>query len=315
MENENSIPNLTPTPNENPKKTNLTLVLVIILAVIILAGGIAFFSQSKKMEKALAQNEQLQLANDQLTLSNEYQALNNEFAQYENQTRLLANDSLVEKYAAARSKVEKLLLELKNEKTKNAKRIKQLQDEVATLKGILRHYVEQIDSLAKENQGLRSENENIKDKNRQLSKRVDEVARDNAELTERMVLAEKLNVTGVMIQALKANGKNEKNITKARQLVVTFSIPQNNSTPVGEKDIYMRLISPEGDLLGNGGVFNFEGQQVKCTARKTIEYAGEEIGGIKIFWDVNATLNPGTYTVELFCDNYRIASRHFELRK
>ena len=315
MENENSIPNLTPTPNENPKKTNLTLVLVIILAVIILAGGIAFFSQSKKMEKALAQNEQLQLANDQLTLSNEYQALNNEFAQYENQTRLLANDSLVEKYAAARSKVEKLLLELKNEKTKNAKRIKQLQDEVATLKGILRHYVEQIDSLAKENQGLRSENENIKDKNRQLSKRVDEVARDNAELTERMVLAEKLNVTGVMIQALKANGKNEKNSTKARQLVVTFSIPQNNSTPVGEKDIYMRLISPEGDLLGNGGVFNFEGQQVKCTARKTIEYAGEEIGGIKIFWDVNATLNPGTYTVELFCDNYRIASRHFELRK
>ncbi|MDE6225290.1 MAG: hypothetical protein K2M25_04045, partial [Muribaculaceae bacterium] len=288
---------------------------VIIHAVIILAAGIAFFSQSKKMEKALAQNEQLQLANDQLTLSNEYQALNNEFAQYENQTRLLANDSLVEKYAAARSKVEKLLLELKNEKTKNAKRIKQLQDEVATLKGILRHYVEQIDSLAKENQGLRSENENIKDKNRQLSKRVDEVARDNAELTERMVLAEKLNVTGVMIQALKANGKNEKNITKARQLVVTFSIPQNNSTPVGEKDIYMRLISPEGDLLGNGGVFNFEGQQVKCTARKTIEYAGEEIGGIKIFWDVNATLNPGTYTVELFCDNYRIASRHFELRK
>ncbi|MDE5970822.1 MAG: DUF3450 domain-containing protein, partial [Muribaculaceae bacterium] len=260
-------------------------------------------------------NEQLQLANDQLTLSNEYQALNNEFAQYENQTRLLANDSLVEKYAAARSKVEKLLQELKNEKTKNAKRIKQLQDEVATLKGILRHYVEQIDSLAKENQGLRSENENIKDKNRQLSKRVDDFARDNAELTERMVLAEKLNVTGVTMQALKANGKVEKNITKARQIVVTFSIPQNNSTPVGEKEIYMRLISPEGDLLGNGGVFNFEGQQVKCSARKSIEYAGEEIGGIKIYWDVNSTLNPGTYTVELFCDNYRIASRTFEMRK
>ncbi|MDE5843978.1 MAG: hypothetical protein K2H44_01145 [Muribaculaceae bacterium] len=300
---------------ENGKKSNLTLVLIVILAVIILAGGIAFFTQNKKMEKALAQNEQLQLANDQLTLSNEYQALNNEFAQYENQTRLLANDSLVEKYAAARAKVEKLLQELKNEKTKNAKRIKQLQDEVATLKGILRHYVEQIDSLAKENQGLRSENENIKDKNRQLTKRVDDFARDNAELTERMVLAEKLNVTGVTMQALKANGKIEKNITKARQIVVTFSIPQNNSTPVGEKEIYMRLISPEGDLLGNGGIFNFEGQQVKCTSRKSIEYAGEEIGGIKIYWDVNATLNPGTYTVELFCDNYRIASRHFEMRK
>nr|MDE6642660.1 hypothetical protein [Muribaculaceae bacterium] len=59
---------------ENGKKSNLSLVLIVILAVIILAGGIAFFTQNKKMEKALAQNEQLQLANDQLTLSNEYQA-------------------------------------------------------------------------------------------------------------------------------------------------------------------------------------------------------------------------------------------------
>ncbi|MBD5202594.1 MAG: hypothetical protein HDS81_04700 [Bacteroidales bacterium] len=300
---------------ENEKKSNLTLVLIVILAVVIIAGGIVFFTQNKKMNKAIAQNEQLQLTNEQLQLANEYQNLNNEFAQYENQTRLLANDSLVEKYAAAKSKVEKLLQELKNEKTKNAKRIKQLQDEIATLKGLLRHYVQQIDSLAKENQGLRSENEEIKDKNRQLTRRVDAVARDNAQLTERMVLAEKLNVTGVSLQALKANGKNEKNITKARQLLVTFTIPQNNSTPVGEKEIYMRLTSPEGDLLGNGGVFTFEGQQVKCTARKSIEYAGEEIGGIKIYWDVNATLNPGTYTVELFCDNYRIASRQFTMKK
>ena len=300
---------------ENEKKSNLPLVLIVILAVVIIAGGIVFFTQNKKMNKAIAQNEQLQLTNEQLQLANEYQNLNNEFAQYENQTRLLANDSLVEKYAAAKSKVEKLLQELKNEKTKNAKRIKQLQDEIATLKGLLRHYVQQIDSLAKENQGLRSENEEIKDKNRQLTRRVDAVARDNAQLTERMVLAEKLNVTGVSLQALKANGKNEKNITKARQLLVTFTIPQNNSTPVGEKEIYMRLTSPEGDLLGNGGVFTFEGQQVKCTARKSIEYAGEEIGGIKIYWDVNATLNPGTYTVELFCDNYRIASRQFTMKK
>lgn len=300
---------------ENEKKSNLTLVLVVILAVVIIAGGIIFFTQNKKMNKAIAQNEQLQLTNEQLKLANEYQNLNNEFAQYENQTRLLANDSLVEKYAAAKSKVEKLLQELKNEKTKNAKRIKQLQDEIATLKGLLRHYVQQIDSLAKENQGLRSENEEIKDKNLRLTQRVDAVARDNAELTERMVLAEKLNVTGVSLQALKANGKAEKNITKARQLLVTFTIPQNNSTPVGEKEIYLRLTSPEGDLLGNGGVFPFEGQQVKCTARKSIEYAGEEIGGIKIYWDVNSTLNPGTYTVELFCDNYRIASRQFTMKK
>ncbi len=299
----------------NQGKNKMTVILAVILGVFVLLAVVLFFFQNSRISKAEAENEQLQLTNEQLQLANEFQSVDNEFAQYENQTQLLVNDSLVQKYAAAKAKVEKLLQELNNEKTKNAKRIKQLQDEIATLKGILRHYVAQIDSLAKENQGLRDENREIKDRNRQLSKKVDDVSRENNTLNERMILAEKLNVTGVNLTALKKNGKTEKNITKARQLLVTFTIPQNNSTPVGEKDIYLRIVTPEGDLLGNGGTFSFEGQSVKCTARKSIEYAGEEIGGIHIYWDVNATLNPGEHTVELFCDNYRIASRKFTMKK
>ncbi len=298
-----------------PKSNRTVLILGIVLAVVIIGAVAVLLFQNNKISEAEAEKEQLALTNEQLQLANEYQMLDNEFAQYENQTQLLQNDSLVQKYSAAKAKVEKLLQELKDEKNKNAKRVKQLQDEIATLKGILRHYVAQIDSLSKENQGLRSENQEIKDKNRQLSKRVDEVARDNADLTERMTLAEKLNVTGLNLVSLKKNGKPEKNITKANQLMVTFTIPQNNSTPVGEKTIYMRITSPEGDLLGNGGVFTFEGASVKCTGRMTIEYAGEELGGLKMYWDVSSTLNPGTYTVELFCDNFRIASRQFTMKK
>lgn len=300
---------------QSVKKNKLVAILAAVLAVVIIAGLALFFVQKNIVDKANSELEQLKLTNEQLQLDNEYQSLNNEFAQYENQTQLLANDSLVQKYSAAKAKVEKLLAELNSEKTKSAKRIKELQDEIATLKGILRHYVAQIDSLSKENMGLKTENQEIKDKNRTLSERINQVSRDNETLNERMTLAEKLNVTGITLQSLKSNGKNEKNITKARQLLVTFTIPQNNSTPVGEKTIYLRIMNPEGDLLGNGGVFNFEGQSIKCTARTTIEYGGEEIGGIKIYWDVNSTLNPGTYVVELFADNYRLASRSFTMKK
>lgn len=285
------------------------------IAVIVIIAGVLIWSQYSKNSAAEEAIEQLKLENDRLQLANEYESLNNEYAQYENQTRLLANDSIVEKYAAAKAQVEKLLQELKNEKHKSAQQIKELQDQIATLKTLLRHYVAQIDSLSRENQGLKTENAQIKDKNRRLTERVESVSKTNEELSERMVLAEKLNVTGVTLQGLKKNGKNENNITKAKQLVVTFTIPQNNSTPVGEKTIYLRLVSPEGELLGNGGVFDFEGQSVKCSARKMIEYEGEEIAGITIYWDVNATLNPGEYTVELFADNYRLTSKKFTMKK
>ena len=297
------------------KKLRLTIILGMALALAVVAIVVLTTMTTSKMRQLELDNEQLQLSNDQLALSNEYETLNHEFAQYENQSMLLQNDSLVEKYTAARAKVEKLLQELNNEKTKNAKRIKQLESEISTLKGILRHYVAQIDSLGKENAALRDENALIKNRNQQLSARVATESKKNEQLSERMVLAEKLNVTGLNLVGLKKNGKNEKNITKARQLMVTFTIPQNNSTPVGEKVIYLRITRPEGTLLGNNGTFEFEGATLPCTAKKTIEYAGEEIGGVKIYWDVNTALNPGEYMVELFADNYRLASRSFTMKK
>lgn len=300
---------------QKKKRPTLLIVLGALLAVAIVAVVIIMSRSHSEIEAQKQQIEQLQLQNEQIQLANEYESLNNEYAQYENQTALLANDSIVQKYAAARSQVEKLLNELKNEKNKSAAQISKLKNEIATLKSILRTYVEQINELQKENQSLRTENEEVKNRNAQLNQTVQSVQANNQILSERMTLAEKLNVTGVSLTPLNKKGKKEKNVTKATQLMVSFSIPQNNSTPVGEKTIYMRITSPEGELLGNAGTFSFEGSQLRATARKNVEYAGEEIGGIHIYWDVNATLNPGEYLVELFTDGYRLSSRRFTLKK
>lgn len=295
------------------------MTLLLIILGVILAAAIAFLlfretSHSREVQQLKEQQEQLELANQQLQLSNEYDQLNNEFAQYENQTSLLANDSIVQKYSAARAQVEKLLQELQNEKNKSAAQISKLKGEIETLKGILRTYVEQINELKQQNQQLSEENQQVKAENQQLSQKVEHVQADNRQLNERMTLAEKLNVTGVTLTALKKNGKTEKNVTKAAQLKVGFTVPQNNSTPVGQKVFYLRIINPEGDLLGNAGTFRFEGSTVGCTALKGIEYAGEEVHD-QFYWNVTSTLTPGTYTVEIFTDGYRLCSRSFTLKK
>ena len=290
-------------------------VLAVLLLVAIAFGVKQVASLKQDLAAANDEKEQLRLTNEQLALSNEYDAINAEFAQYENQAVRLADDPIVAKYTAAKNKVEQLIKELNSEKVKSSKRIKELQDEIATLRGLLRHYIAQVDSLGRENAGLKAENAEIRTRNEQLSSQVAEVTSKNQTLNERMTLAEKLNVTGVTLTPLKGNGKNEKNITKAKQLKVTFTIPQNNSTPVGSKTIFLRIVNPEGSLLGNAGSFPFEGGSVPCTAKKTIEYEGQEMAGVTIYWDVNTTLNPGDYTVELFADNYRLASRHFTLKK
>lgn len=293
----------------------LIIVLAALLLIVVGFGVTQVASLKSQVQEARLENEELKLTNDQLQLSNEFDVLNAEFQQYEDQAQRLANDTILAKYTAAKAKVEQLMQELKSEKVKSQARINELQSEISTLKKLLRHYIAQIDSLNKENAGLRAENQEIKDQNKRLSSQVKEVTRTAETLSERMTLAEKLNITGVSIQGLKKNGKKEKNVTKAKQLVVTFTIPQNNSTPVGEKAIYLRIVNPEGQLLGGTGSFDFEGKSIPCTARKVIEYAGDEISGIKIYWDVNTTLTAGDYTVELFTDGYRLTSRRFTLKK
>lgn len=290
--------------------------LIIVGALVALAIVSFFvFYAKKQIDDAKAANEQLMLQNEQLQLKQEYENLSAEFKNYESQTQFLNNDSLLIKYGEAKDKVEKLLTELHTQRITSNKRIKELQGEIETLRGIMRHYVQVIDSLGRENAGLRAENEKIRTQNRQLTSQVTQATKENEDLSKRMTLAEKLNVSGVELTALKSNGKTEKKITKAKQLKVSFTIPQNNSTPVGEKTIYMRITSPEGFLLGENGTFPFEGGNVPYTERKTFEYEGQEIPDMAIYWNVNTTLNAGTYTVELFLDDYRLASRNFTFKK
>ena len=287
------------------------------MAAVVAVAVVSFFVYytQKQIADAQAANEQLMLQNEQLQLKQESENLSAEFQNYESQTRFLNNDSLLIKYGEAKDKVEKLLTELRTQRITSNKRIKELQGEIETLRGIMRHYVQVIDSLGRENAGLKAENEKIRSQNRQLTSQVSRATKENEDLSKRMTLAEKLNVSGVTLTALKSNGKNEKRITKAKQLMVMFTIPQNNSTPVGEKTIYMRITSPEGYLLGENGTFPFEGGNVAYTERKTFEYAGQEIPDMAIYWNVNTTLNAGTYTVELFLDDYRLASREFTFEK
>jgi len=305
--------------DKTPDKRNM-IIIAAAVALAMLAGWLVFSTvkANKKAAAANARLEQFELDRAQADLEREYQDLNDEFAQFENSRQYIKDDSikreLNDKYEAARLQVEKLQQELANQKHKSAAEIAKLRSEIDTLRNLLRHYVEEIDRLNKENEALRTENKEIKERNTRLNNQVAETSRRAEALSERMTLAEKLNVTGLTLTPLNKKGKKEKKVTKAVQLVATFTIPQNNSTPVGEKTIYMRIISPSGQLLGQGGTIAFEGGSVEYTAKKSIEYAGEEIGGITIYYDVNTPLIAGDYTVELFADNFRLISRSFTLQ-
>ena len=287
---------------------------LIVLVIILIINNSA---RTNEVNEARAEMESLRLANDQLMLTNEFNQLNADFNQYEDQQIYLKNDSLVQKYNEARLKVEGLLAELNEQKKDNAanrKRIKELEGQIATLKGIVKHYLEEIRRLGEENEGLRQELAQSNERNERLSSQVTQATSQNKELTQTVKLAKKLNITGLSFQAYNKKGKTEKNITKAKQLGVSFIVSPNNTASPGMKDFYIRILTPEGALLQGGGSFQIDGATVAATAHRQMEYANEELS-VSVYWDVNTTLTPGDYTVEVFADGYRLASRHFTMKK
>lgn len=267
----------------------------------------------EEADKLRAQNDSLELAG----LTSEFDRLNAEFNQYEDRELNIRNDSLVQQYNEARERVASLIKELDKEKKSNSanrQRIKQLENEITTLKGIAKHYLEEIRRLNEENEGLRQELTTEKGRNETLARENATVSRSNAELTQTVQLAKKLNITSLRLSAYNKKSKEEKNITKATKLGVSFTVTPNNTAAPGMKNFYVRIITPEGNLLGGGVSCSYDGANIPVTATRQMEYANQELP-VSVYWDVNTTLTPGDYTVEVFADGYRLGSGRFNMKK
>lgn len=292
------------------------------LAALIIVLIVQNARQTRSAEEFMEQADSLKRQNDSLELANlttEFNRLNAEFQQIEEkevEIRYVQNDTLKRQYEEAKARVTALKKELENERKANKvnmAKIKELETEINTLKGIAKHYLEEINRLNQENAGLRQEIATEKGRNETLVRENETVARNNAALEHTVQLAKKLNITGLSLRAYK-NDKEEKNVSKAKKFGVSFTVTPNNTAAPGNKTFYIRILSPEGDLLGGGSSFTYDGASLQATASRTVEYANQELP-VSIYWAVNTTLTPGTYKVEVFADGYRLGSGSFTMTK
>lgn len=296
------------------KDNKLVWGIIAALSVALIAILVAFIVQSNKQSKQI---EQLEVERERMELEHEYADLAEQYALYEGQKMILKNDSLIERLEAEQIKVQRLYEELKSEKATNAKRIAELRAELETLRGIMRVYVAQIDSLNQENKNLRAENRQVRKKYEDISARAEELLNERDSLTAKVTIASKLDAVNVQVTPLRSNGKVAKKIKQISKLEITFAIAKNVTAATGEKMVYARIRKPDGDIMikSESNVFAFEGSEIPYSCAKMIEFSGEEIGEVLMYWDVDEYLYPGDYEVEIFADNYRIGAGVFTLNK
>ncbi|KKY60816.1 hypothetical protein [Tannerella forsythia] len=288
------------------KKTFLIMAIVIVLLALVAVGYVIYRQRQQMADMA----EMFALEKEEL--SDEYAELS---LQYEGYKFSVGNDSLVALLTTEQMKVQRLMEELRTVKATNTRRITELKKELETLRKIMRNYVIQIDSLNAENGRLRNENERVTQQYRQATSAAAQLTREKEKLTERVTLASRMDATAIQVRPVTSRGKDAKKIDKIAQLVLTFHLAKNITAPVGEKNIYVRIMRPDDDILTkpNSGVFAFENRNISYSMMKTIEYEGEELP-VTMYWDVAEYLSPGTYRVDIFADGHLIGRKSFSLQ-
>ncbi|MDR0866534.1 MAG: hypothetical protein LBO74_16620 [Candidatus Symbiothrix sp.] len=284
-------------------------VVIVIVLLVAIAGAVFYIIQQRNQFEELVQQSEL----NKEELADEYNDLS---IQYEGFKLQINNDSLIAQLETEQLKVQRLQEELRTVKATDAKRIGELKKELETLRVIMRGYVVQIDSLDRLNKQLEVEKNQVTAKYQAATQTVSQLTHEKEHLIETVQIAAKLDASNINVRGITDKNKATDKIKKMDQLEVQFTINKNITAEPGEKTIYIRIQKPDDDVLvkSPGDVFTYENKKITYSAKRTVEYTGDEIP-MSIYWKIEEFLSPGTYHVDIFADGNRIGRKSFKLDK
>ena len=215
------------------------------------------------------------------------------------------NDTMMMKYQEAVVMLE----QLQKEKTYNYEQLARYKKEVNTLRGVMKGYLRQIDSLNTINNSLQAQNVAYKKEINTAKMRAD-VAEERAdELGTKVRIGAVIRTSGIRTVALNDRSKEVKRIKQATRLRVDFELTANELAEPGEKSIYICITGPDGYVLSPADLilFQFEGDEMAASAMRKVDYANESVP-VSIFYDGSA-FERGTYKIDIYIDGKHSGSQ------
>ena len=289
---------------------NKKILIPLVLVILALMAGSVWLFLSLQEQKQVNQDMQELAELDKQEMENEYERFALQYSEMKTQ---INNDSIIQQLTEEQMKTQQLLEELRRVKASDAREIARLKKELATVRAVLRDYVMQIDSLNRLNESLKQENTTVKAELEQRTQQVAGLSSEKASLSQKVAIAAQLDATNISLQLLNKRGKDAKKLKDCTQMKTSFVITKNVTASNGNRTVYVRIQNPGGNVLGGGGTFAYENRQLECSAKKTIEYTGEETP-VTVYWNVSQMLEAGDYRVSVFVDGNMIGTKSFAFK-
>lgn len=175
-------------------------------------------------------------------------------------------------------------------------------------------------ALEQEKQAILSENEGLKSDKEALTQTVVAYSIQNSDLRQKVALASALKTVNLTVAAVQPNGKVRREgpfrTSRINQLLISFVVLANPVAAKGDRTLYARILDNNGAVLsesGFGGVIWHDERQIGYSFRQTVPYENtDQKVDMNVRW--LPTYKPGSYTVEIYADGYRIGQGQFAVR-
>jgi regulator of replication initiation timing len=299
-------------PNQEQEKKSRSPIVPILIGVLLIVIGLVVYNhlENKKLEEEKAAQEVL--------LDQTYAQLDSITAQLND--KIITISQLGGEIDTLLRIREKLETERQEFRTRAFKQINDLQERVDGYKELLLAQDIEIDRLKEINEELVVENTTLKVEKNELNESLRDLNLSKTELEEKVAIAGRLAVEGLQVFAVAENGKERESEFRNRhvnKLKIDFYIEENQVAPIEGKDILVRIIAPDKNVLFDvtrgSGSFIFEGREMFFTAKQEILYDRQR-QKMTYYYEKGSDYQNGQHLVEVYTDDYLMGKGSFTVK-
>jgi hypothetical protein len=199
--------------------------------------------------------------------------------------------------------------------------ISSLQDRISEYEDKLLKKDKEIEDLKEKFNMASKDNKVLKNTLVEKEEQIQNLAVEKDNLKQKVEIAKKLKAESIRVSIIDTKGKEREEedykAKKIAKLKVSFLIADNPVADIGNKEVYMRILGPEGEILSDassgGGSFSQDGKETPYTTKMSFLFDNKQAPP-SFIWEKGSPFLTGTYTIELFSDGYRLGQSNFKVR-
>ena len=233
------------------------------------------------------------------------------------------NQELNDSIELQKQKVTLLLSELQDSEKRRkytSRELYKMKKEAQTLRNVMKNYVYKVDSLNTLNKELQA---TIKVKDNTITKvsgERDILKTQTENLSKTIEKGSKLRIVNLTAEAIRVrNSGSFSETTRSKrtdQIKSCFTIVENTISEAGSKTFYMRVISPEGNVLVNtkSSIIDVAESSIEISISRTIYYQNNAVDLCMFYEKAIETLPEGDYKTEIYTEGTLVGTTTFALR-